>query len=200
MSAISMGPYKQVIHLKDFRFYRQLSTSGHGIPGIGSQIKQYLADLPHIYMHLDRIFFKARNKLDIFTNNTVKKIFHIVDNLVDIDGLGCHDLLSAERQEAVGKIGRTFRCCQYTVDLFLAWIFGLHLHLQYVSVTAYYCEDIIEIMGNASGKLSNGLHLLGLAKLLLQTPLIGHIDPDTRDADNVVVGIVQDRVVPHDFA
>jgi len=59
-----------------------------------------------------------------------------------------------------------------------AGVFGVvaeRLLLQQVGIAAYDRQNIIEIMGNAAGKLADGIEPLGMAQLFRQESLIGDI-------------------------
>ncbi len=54
------------------------------------------------------------------------------------------------------------------VGIISQWIVFFHLHLDNMTISYHCRQDIIEVMGNASGKLADRFHLLCLEKLGIQ--------------------------------
>ena len=44
-----------------------------------------------------------------------------------------------------------------------------------VCIAVYCCQDIVEVMRNAAGKLSYSLHLLGMPQLFFKRPFFGDV-------------------------
>ena len=85
----------------------------------------------------------------------------------DVQGLALPPVLTAEGQDLGHEVFGPLRGLQHRVQV-LALVFGLRLIEGHLGVAEDGPQDIVEVMGDASGKGSDGLHFLALAKLVFQ--------------------------------
>ena len=165
---------------------RELAAARHGVARIDRQIHDDLLDLAGI--GFGRAQFAPRNhdQLDVFADQASQHFEVFRDHRVQIENLGSQHLLAAEGQElagerggAVGGIGNFLRGPAHRR-------IGADALQQKLAVAGDHHQQIVEVVGNAAGQAADGFHLLGLAKLLFQRAMLGHILGEQLEEDCVV--------------
>src|SRR4051794_18957143 len=99
--------------------------------------------------------------------------------MVEIDHLWQKHLLATEGQELTGESGGAIARPLDLRQQLAHRMFGPELCKRKLAVSVDGREQIVEIMGYASGKAPDGLHLLGLPELFFQSFEIGDIASDS---------------------
>jgi hypothetical protein len=97
------------------------------------------------------------------------------DDLIDIHGNWVAELLPAEREQSLRKIGAPLGGRKYFLHVVPYRIISLHFHFCQTAIADDCGQNIIEIVGHASGKQANGLHLLSVAELVLELPALRNV-------------------------
>src|SRR5690606_20302833 len=76
------------------RFDGQFTSLRHRIPGVNSQVHYHLFDLPRISFDRPQLRFEDGLQHNILSDQTVEHLFHIHDDLVEIQHSWLEDLLA----------------------------------------------------------------------------------------------------------
>ena len=114
-------------------------------------------------------------QLDVLAYDTADELVHLVDDLVQVYRPQVQHLFPAEGEQALGQAGRPLRRRQHLVDVEAQRIGLGHLELHHAGKAEDGGEYVVEVMGDAACELSDRLHLLGLAQLILQGLLLGDV-------------------------
>jgi len=111
------------------------------------------------------ILRKNRLQLDILGEEAFKQFLYRFYRFVHIERDGAHGFLSAEGEEALGKIRRFSGGKEDLVDILLQGTVLFHPCLHEGGVPHEARDNIVEIVGNPSCQCADSLHLLGLTEL-----------------------------------
>ena len=100
---------------------------------------------------------------------------------VEVEGSGLQGLLPAEGQELAGEVGRLPRDLLDVLDGLPDGLRGnrlapSQLQAQDVAVGRDRHQHVVEVVGHPSRELADRVHLLGLAQLLLEPPVVRDVD------------------------
>ena len=103
-----MGIYKFLSQRYGIRFDKQPATVRHGVAAIGNEVHEHLFYLPAIGQNGKGLFCTGYLHFNIFPDQPVEK--HLISQyyFVELDYRQSHLLLSAESQQALGKICSSF--------------------------------------------------------------------------------------------
>ena len=152
---------------KIFRLNENVSTFGHGVPGVEIQVYQHLLDLSPVDFNAPDIVLQGFVDNDFLAGAGEHRgtVFHDV-----IQTRRTQSVLafSGKTQKLVGKIGRAHNGIFNALDVFVVRVvrFGLQPHQGYISLDAH--QQVVEVMGNAAGQGADGFHFLGVDQLGLQ--------------------------------
>ena len=97
-----------------------------------------------------------------------EQIDHAFDQRAQIDRHRAQILLAGEGQQPLGQRGAAFGALDGAVDQPLQARIVRQALAQQIEIAHHGHQQIVEIVRDAAGELADGLHLLGLAQLLLR--------------------------------
>ena len=124
---------------------------------------------------------------------------------VHVDRLGIERLAPGEGKQPLGERGGALGAAHGAVDGAAQAFLRppgpvLHVATGHLQIADDDREQIAEIVRDAAGELADRLHLLGLAQLLLQAPLLGDVQAGADDVARPAVGVAHRREPPGDPA
>ncbi len=164
------------------------AASRHSVLRVDGQIDEHLLDLVRVGLHPSQIVLRQEGQLDILFNEAFEEAEEVADDVVEVDHFGAQHLAAAEGEQLTGEHGRA-----------VGGLFDLGEPLAQILVAGIVQDDfdvaiddgqqVIEVVGNASGELAHGLHFLGLHELFFEVLLTGDIlrqDVQERDLAGMV--------------
>jgi hypothetical protein len=174
------------------RFDRQFASVRHGVAGVDDKIHEQLPDVAGIRPHLSNLPRADENHLRVFVHQPAQHFVHACHDRVEIEYHDLDDFPAAEDQELPREGGSALRRVSDFLRIFMQRMFGAEILTDQVVVSDDHSEDVVEIMGHATGQLPHHFHFLRLDELRLEpAPLVisqmefGHVLIDAR--------------IPHDF-
>ncbi len=102
------------------------------------------------------------------SSRRVRHLVHALDDLVEVEDHGLHDLVAAEDQELARDAGGALGGVLDFLGVAMQRIVGGELAHEIVVVADDDPENVVEVMGDAAGELAHDLHLLRLDELVLE--------------------------------
>jgi hypothetical protein len=121
---------------------------------------------------------KGQPEFDVLADKALQHFFDPLHNRVQVCRVRIEDLLSAEGEKPLGEVRGPVSGREYLLEVAPGGIVFRHAHLKQCSEADDGAEDIVEIVGNPAGKLSDSLHLLCLPQQGLKVFLF--FLPDTQ--------------------
>jgi len=113
---------------------------------------------------------------DVFADQPGKNAAQFLDGAVRTQRPGPGDFLAAEGEELPGQASRALRRFDDPAGVAHMRIFLPETRLQQFSVTADHAQQIVEVVGHASGEAAQGFHFLRLKKLRFEFALLGPVE------------------------
>ena len=150
----------------------KLAAFGHGIFGVDHQVHDDLLELAGVGAGVSGVGGQAGNQLDVFADEGAQQALHVADDGVDVDHLEFEELLSAESQQLAGEGGGAVGGLLDRLDLLVHGAAFFQLLEQDLGVSVDHHQQIVEVVGDATGEAADGIHFLRLAQLLFElTPV-----------------------------
>ncbi len=153
-----------VLH-HQFRPEQEQPSAGHGVPGVDGEVEHHLLDLPGVGENGRQVASELRPQLDVLTDGAAEHLLHGLDDLVEIEGLGVDNLPPPEDQQLAGEGGRPFGRNQDLVDVLRQGGVVGHLLRHEPPVAQDEGQDVVEVVGDPTGELTEDLEPLRLAGL-----------------------------------
>lgn len=96
----------------------------------------------------------------MFPDQTAHHPFQVYKCIVQVDDPGLDDLAPGKNQQLIREMSRPLGSRFDFFDLFAN--LNVRLHQGQLGIAGNDGQEIVEIMGNAAGQTTDGLHLLGL--------------------------------------
>ena len=140
----------------------------HGVARVDHQIQHRGLELMTVDVRLGQVGLQEHLDLDVFAQRTAQQPLQTVHELIEVDGPGLEGLLAGKGQQALRQVRRLLGCNQDVMQQLGAAGIGLALALlEDLGAAQNHGQQVVEVMGNAAGKLAYRLELLRLAQLLL---------------------------------
>jgi hypothetical protein len=165
----------------DGRRDAQLAAVGHRVAGVDAEVQKRLVELVLIGVDQRQVGSEIARNADVPGKVRRDHLDDFAEDLVDVDDPETPLLLAGERQ----KMPHHRRAPgDRLLDRFQA--LGLSPGALgppgALGVRRNDVQDVVEVVGHAAGHAPDGVHLLELAKLLLELALLGEMrPPDLRD-------------------
>ena len=156
----------------------QLAAGGHGVAGVDRQVEQAVLDLIGIRPGAPQAAGQDRFDLDRLPDRALKQFLHAAHQRVEVEAGGRQRLAPREGQQALGQRRRPVARLDREPDMAHQVVAAGQLVVQYVQVAQDGLQQVVEVMGDAAGKLADGLHLLGLPQGFLRLLALRHLRPD----------------------
>ena len=157
------------------RFDRQLPALWHGVASVDRQIHENLLDLPGVGPNAPEVRPEHRYEIDVFADETAEHLVHVCHDVVEIQYPRLEDLLAAESEQLAGQCGGADSGRHHFSDSFACGCARWQVRQEEFAIPSDDRQEVVEVVGHASGEAPDGLHPLCLAKLLLEPPLLGDV-------------------------
>ena len=153
----------------------ELSALRHGVPRVDGEIEDRALQL--VLVGLDRP--QARRKhaleLDLLAERPVQELRHVPDENVEVERLRLERLSPREGEQAAGQPRRALGALERHGDAAIDSRFVAPAPPDDVETADDEGEEIVEVVRDAPGELADRLHLLGLAKRVLDLRSFGDL-------------------------
>ena len=175
------------------------ASIAQGFRGVGDQVHQDLADLGGIAIEGGQVFGHLKLKVGLLGEGDLKKMHHLVDEGAQQDGLDDEFAAPGIGKHLLGEVGTAAgRILDFHEIPARRMVGGQGLHSQ-VRVAQHAHQEVVEVVGDASGKHTETLELLRMLHLALEldtmflrTQAVGDVDGDDQDVLHLPV-VIQDR-------
>src|SRR5262249_53327670 len=127
-----------------------------------------LFDLPGIRAYHSQVWIKLQDQFDIFRDQAAQQFAEIGDGRIDVECFGLHGALTAESKQLPGERRSPLAGFLDLAEFLEDRAVGAESGFEQLAVRYYRGKQVVEIMGDAPCKPSNGIHLLRLPELLLE--------------------------------
>ena len=170
----------------------QLSPAGHRVPRVDRQIEERMLELVGVYQHRPQTAGQHGLGLDLLAQSAAQEIRHPGDQPVDLERFRVERLAAREGQEPLGQrrgpIDPAHRRAGEPQQFGIA---VAHAALQQLDISRDGGQQIVEVMRDAGGQLTERLHLLGLTQLRFGGLALRHCFPRLRDGFALAPGVAQ---------
>jgi hypothetical protein len=141
---------------------------GHRIACIDREIENRQLQLIGVDPGRRQSFRQIKPQRDAWSQRALQQIAHALDQPAQIDRHHAQILLASERQQALGQRSASLCALQRAIDQPMQARIVRQALAQQVEITHHRHQQIVEVVRNTAGQLSNGLHFLCLPQLLLR--------------------------------
>ena len=129
--------------------------------------------MSRIRLDRGRSFGQVESDLDVLPQSIPEDLLHPLNDFVQLDGAHLHQLLAAEREELRDQRFGPIRSPMGLPKPLHRIVFTFRrLSQRQVQVTENRSQQVVQVVGDSSRQLPDGLHLLSLKKLDLQLRLL----------------------------
>jgi hypothetical protein len=169
----------------------QHAAPRHGVAGVDAEVEQRLLQLRRLAADV-QLRLDVELELDVADQRARDEPAEVLDERADVDrgvadagAAGDAEELVRHLGRAGGRVDRVAQHVELDVGRALA---GLHVALQLRQVAEHDREQVVELVGDAAGEATDGLHLLALEQALLDGVAVGELkDGVVADLDGVAV-------------
>ena len=144
----------------------QAAALGHGVAGVGHQVKQHLLHLVLVRVHRAQGRFQGYAQLHVLADHPPDQALVGLHHLVEGERLKLAHLAAAEGQELAYQVSGLEGAFEHAFQVGPVGAALVQVFHGQLGVADDHREDIVEVVGDAPGQVADGLHLLGLAQLL----------------------------------
>lgn len=160
----------------------QRAAVWHRVAGVDGEVDQDLLHLPRVDQDRIEPLRERALQLHVLAEGAQQQLFDLTHHVVDVDDLGLDDLASREGEQLVGQVRRSLAGEADLLDVIAraapalpTTICGCRCEIlrDEGGIVDDHREQVVEVMGNASGKLPEALQALSLVELVLQSLAFG---------------------------
>ena len=139
----------------------------HRVARVHHQVHQHLLDLARIGQHVPEGGVVGEVEHDVGADQAAEHAVGLANDIVEREHLRLEHLAPAEGEQLPGEPRGALPRLPDLLDVASDRVALPHLLQQEVAVAEDGGEQVVEVVGDPAGELADGLHLLGLAELLL---------------------------------
>ena len=162
---------------------------GHGLAGVVGELDQHLLHLGRVRDDRIDVGRRTREHLDALTGHPAEARQAAGHQLIEVEHARGQHLPAAECQqlagEARGAVGRPLDL----VQVLPRHVGEPRLLLQQGHVADDAREQVVEVVGDAAGELTDGLRPLGLHQSLLELAAVGHVGAAADQAEECPLAV-----------
>ena len=113
---------------------------------------------------------EIERRLDMVTERSLQHSYRPRDDAVQVEDLGGHALVPAQRKQMAGQPRRRQRGATDFVGVLQAFIAAVERRDEQLGVSGNRRQEVVEIVGDAAGKTANRFHFLRLHFALIGPP------------------------------
>ena len=153
----------------------QGAAVGHGVTGVDGEVQQGIFQLSTVNPGAKSRYLKFKRQRDALPDAVFDEISEILDERVDFDNAGRKHLPPGKGQQALRQGCAAFGGRQCAVGKAPPRIGKMLVLFKQVEVAGNGGQQVVEIVGNAAGELSQHFHFLCLPQLRLDHAALGQI-------------------------
>jgi len=184
-----LRPAVVLVYLHVFGCDEKVSAVGHGVARVHGEVEEDLVHLSGVAECDGGGRGEVRADADVFVDGAREETEDFLDGLVKVYGDVLVFSLSGESEELGGEVRGAFSGQLDGAGGLVAGAARRAFELEYAGVTEYCGEEVVEVVGDASGKAADGVQPLGLAKLFFQAAAFGDVGHECDEADLVAAGV-----------
>src|SRR5208282_2171559 len=169
----------------------KLAAPGHSVARVDRQVDDDLVELGGIGFDDRGGGFGDDENFDIVTHQRAEKFADVAQAFVEIEQTRLNGGRAAEGEELASERRSAFGRFLDVVNIMRGFSGGIDAVVEKFGAGVNDSEDVIEIVGNATGQASNGFHFLRLMKLAFGFFQGGDVAGDGRGSDDVAFGVAQ---------
>ena len=168
-----------VVHLHVGGLDSQVAAARHGVTRVDGEVDQDLPDLAGIGQHAAQVGGQVVGQLDVLTEGAAQQVQYLGDQVVEVQHARLDNVAAGEGEQLASEPGGPLGG---DLDLHQIGADGLPLDLRGVfacfltgerGVGGDDAEEVVEVVGHASGQLAEAFHPLGLVQLRFQPAAFG---------------------------
>jgi hypothetical protein len=167
------------------------SASRHRIPRVGGKIGDHRLELGPVDLHRPDRGRQRQLDGDVLAQRSGQQLHDPADDFVDVGSLGLQRLAPRECEETPRQVRPAQRRFERIAHQFLGHQVVLTYLPQQVEVADDDCQQVVEVVRKAAGKLADRLHLLGLAQLVALLVRLAPLGQVANDPDEGLVAAVR---------
>ena len=97
---------------------------------------------------------------DVFPNDSFEHFDQIAHHAVQVQRFELHDLFPTESQQLASEVGRPFGCQGDLAETIDRLGIEAGICFENLSIPLHHRQNVVKIMGDPAGKVTNGIHFL----------------------------------------
>ena len=156
---------------------RQHTAAGHRVARVDGEVEQCVLELVRIDHGVETGGRQPGLDFDRLGQRAHQQLRHILHQRADLDGSRLQRLAPRKGQQTLDQFGAATGGVERRSDVLAGALgVGRQLFLQAAEIADDDRQQVVEVVGEAAGQLSDGLHLLGLDQCRLTGLLLGDVD------------------------
>ena len=167
---------------------------GHGIAGVEAQIHQHLVDLALVGLNVPQRPRSLNFHRDARIDGTAKDARDLLDGRVQIDDFQAQHGAAGEPEKLARQLGGPLSCFFGGLDHLAVRAISRQAARQKADVSQDGGEEVVEIVRDPAGQLTDCFHLLRLAELVFQPLAFRDVAGDADQAERPSVRAEERRL------
>ena len=185
-----MWAWCSLVELDVFVSISERAALRHGVAGVHRHVHDDLLDLTGIGFHLPGSPLQD-GQGNILADQAAQHLLHVRQDGVEVEHRRAQHLLAAKREQLPREIGGPFASLVDLRQRLADRIIGRMAGEEHFAITDDDGEQVVEIMSDASRKLADGFHFLGLTVLFFQRFAFGDVRPGAEQLDGLARVVAQ---------
>jgi hypothetical protein len=118
---------------------------------------------------------RRQDDLDVLADQPLQQLDHVAEERIQADHFGPQHLLAAEREQLPGEVGGAMAGAADLAQQLAVGIAGIEAVEGHLAESDDGGQQVVEVVRDAAGQLSDGFHLLRLPELLLEPLQLGDV-------------------------
>jgi hypothetical protein len=152
-----------------------LAAVGHGVAGVHHEVHDDLVELPPVGPDRQQAGIMAEGEGDFLADQPVEQVHELAHGVAQIQRLGLQRLLAREGQQLPDQRGGAVGVLVDLHEIGIVRVALVVAQHQQVAMPGDGGQQVVEVMRDAPGKLTDGLHLLALNELALHRLELGRV-------------------------
>ena len=172
----------------------KLAALEHGIPSVDGEVDDHLLELTAVEFDGPQFWIGGEVDADDFAEEALENDAEILKDRIGLDGAFLARVGTSEAQELASELAAAFGGDAQTLDAPGEAFRVVEGVLHDVAMTVDDGEEVVEVVGDAAGQASHGLHFVGMLEVFLNVLLFGLVGEDGKDKARGAVGLTEGDV------
>ena len=152
------------------RLQPESPTDLHRVACVHCQVDDDLLELAGVGAQPAKIRRELDHQVDVLADQAAQHLLDVREHVVHIEDGGLQHLAPAEREQLAGEAGGRLSGARDLPHMGAQLLIVPNLPRHHLGVAENRREQVVEIMGDAAGELTDGIHLVGVPELRLAPP------------------------------